>query len=68
MGAKHHLRGRKVTRTHFLANCIAVPGPCLPPRCRADSLFPGVATDHQFHQRAEQVVTRNPTGNPLEQR
>ena len=38
--------------------------PCLPPRCGADSIFPGVATDHHAQKRAEQGVTRNPTGNP----
>ena len=60
--------GRNVTLTHVVAHCISGQVPCLPLRCWADSIFPGVATDHHAQKRAEQGVTRHPTGNPIEQR
>ena len=39
----------------------------LPPRCRADSLSPEVATDHHSSKRGYMGVTRKPTGNPPSQ-
>jgi hypothetical protein len=44
--------GRNVSLKHFLDNGISVQVQCLPPRCRADSLFPWVATGHQSQKRA----------------
>ena len=44
--------GRNVTRQHFLDNGSSVQVPCLPPRGRADSLVPWVATDQPSQKRA----------------
>ena len=48
-------------------NFISVQVSFLPPRCRADSVASGVATDPQSPKRGSKAVTRNPTGNPAEQ-
>jgi len=45
-------------------NFISVQVSCLPPRCRADSVASGGATDPQSPKRGFMAVTRNPTGNP----
>jgi hypothetical protein len=48
-------------------NCTFVQVKFLPPKCRDDSASPTVATDHQSVKRGGKAVTRNPTGNPVEQ-
>jgi hypothetical protein len=48
-------------------HCNAVQGECPPPRCRADSLSPEVATDQHGSTRGYMGGTRKPTGNPPEQ-
>jgi hypothetical protein len=49
-------------------NFNSVQVACLPPRCRADSIAPEVATDQQSSKRGSMGVTRHPTGHPPEQR
>jgi hypothetical protein len=39
----------------------------LPLRCRGESAFPTVATDHQSVKREGKAVTQTPTANPAEQ-
>jgi len=66
MMASHKLSG--IGSEDYMAlifdNCNAVQGQCLPPRCRADSISPEVATDQQSSKRGYMGDTRNPTGNP----
>ena len=47
-------------------NFISVQVPFLPLRCGGECISPAVATEHQSAKRGSQVVTRNPTGNPIE--
>ena len=45
---------------------ISVQVKFLPCTCRRDGIPLEVATDHQSAQQGSTVVTRHPTGNPLE--
>jgi hypothetical protein len=47
-------------------NWIAVQVPFLPCKCRSDGISLEVATDPQSSKQGYKVVTRNPTGNPIE--
>jgi hypothetical protein len=47
-------------------NCISVQVKFLPCKCRSDGISLEVATDHQSSKQGSKVVTRNPTGNPIE--
>ena len=47
-------------------NFIAVRVQFPPLWCRGECISSGVATDHQSPKRGGKVVTRNPTGNPIE--
>jgi hypothetical protein len=45
---------------------ISVQVKFLPCTCRSDGISLEAATDHQSSQQGSKVVTRHPTGNPIE--